>query len=359
MSRRARFGFTIVELLVVIAIIGIMVGLLLPAVQAARETARKTQCINNMRQIGYAMQAEVDIRKEYPQTKKIACENQSVDEPRHSWSILTQLLNQLDPTLHNQVDWKAGFAEPMENGRWISTYRPSYFVCPSVVDEGEKESPAGNLHLSTHYAFCIGRYGEKSGPALSPVRPMRTSPNTRAPRQTDIRDGLSNTILMSEVRPNLTYYESWQCILNSRPLLEHPSEIPDFRNYRLSEKRSHMEWVNGDILQTGFSTTFSPNSEVMMPDGTDGNWINVHLRWLRRYPPIDCEIEEPPCCTGLVPVCMRPSFAITARSSHVGFVNVLMADGSVRSATDGIDLACWRALGTRAGSEAGCTDVLK
>ena len=64
--RPARLGFTLVELLVVIAIIGVLVALLLPAIQAAREAARRTQCLNNVRQMGIAVQNHIDLQKVFP-----------------------------------------------------------------------------------------------------------------------------------------------------------------------------------------------------------------------------------------------------------------------------------------------------
>ncbi|MEM7477401.1 MAG: DUF1559 domain-containing protein [Planctomycetota bacterium] len=354
MQRCLHRGFTLVELLVVIAIIGVLVGLLLPAVQAVRESARKTQCTNNMRQIGFAIQGEVDTFKEFPQPRGIPCKKQSVGEQSHSWSIFTQVLKQLDQPIYDLADWDEGFTKPLENGRWFSSYRPSYFVCPSVNDEGERDSPAGNTHWSSHYAFCESRFGDF--PAALAIIAKR-GPKRMAPIPDDIRDGLTHTMLMSEVRPNLTFYESWECIPNGRPLLENSSEIAEFQVHRVNEKRSHMEWINGDKLQSGFSTTFPPNSKIPMPDGSDGNWINVHPRYKVINNVVGCKFEWLPHC--ILPKGLRPNFAINARSSHSGLVNVLMADSSVHAVSDDIDLKCWRALGTREGREPGCRDVFE
>jgi prepilin-type N-terminal cleavage/methylation domain-containing protein/prepilin-type processing-associated H-X9-DG protein len=120
--RLTRAGFTLVEVLVVIAIIGILVALLLPAIQAARESARRTQCVNNLKQIGIAVQSHHDTRKHYPMGR-----NQS-DQYSVSWANF--LLPYLEETaLYNSYDSKARVDDPPNNATMrtpIETY-----ACPS------------------------------------------------------------------------------------------------------------------------------------------------------------------------------------------------------------------------------------
>ena len=95
----------------------------------------------------------------------------------------------------------------------------------------------------------------------------------------------------------------------------------------------HTEWVEGDVHETGFTTTFTPNAVVPYTDA--GATYNIDLTSIR-----DGESTTSPTYA-----------AVTARSFHPGHVNVAMLDGSVRTVVDAVDLVVWRAVGTRAGSE--------
>ena len=346
-------AFTLVELLVVIAIIGVMIGLLLPAVQAAREAARRTQCQNNLRQIGLALHSENGVKTPLPIGRWFGCTKMSIGEPYHSWSVQIELLKYLDEPAYNLVPWDEGFTKPLSNGEYISRYRPSQYVCPSAENEGEQVSPAGNIHQATHYAICLGAPGKKGRGAFDRV--SRPGQPGRAPKLEDFRDGLANTVLFSEVKPYLNFFESLECSEQNPPPPASPAEVERKFLKRLNVGRSHTEWINGHPMQTGFTTTFPPNTKIILRD-EDVNWLNYAPRFVNLIPP-NCKPEEGRECAPLFLVPSRK--VINARSSHPGGVMALMGDSSVRFVTSNIDKACWRALGTRSGGETiNCEDEL-
>src|SRR4051812_29594305 len=135
--KTGKHGFTLVELLVVIAIIGILVALLLPAVQAAREAARRAKCVNNIRQIGIAGQNYHDFRKYYPQYHAAIPPTGKTDSDYISdgykwagplWSI-TILPYMEEQALYDSFN-KTVTMTNLANQKWIQTVVPSY-VCPS------------------------------------------------------------------------------------------------------------------------------------------------------------------------------------------------------------------------------------
>src|SRR6476661_8060061 len=122
--RSLRRGFTLIELLVVIAIIAVLVALLLPAVQQAREAARRSQCKNNLKQIGLALHNYHDVNGCFPPAY-IADEN---GKPMHSWRVL--ILPYLDQAaLHTEYN----FSEPWDgpNNSRLLARRPAVYACPS------------------------------------------------------------------------------------------------------------------------------------------------------------------------------------------------------------------------------------
>jgi len=215
--RRAapRRGFTLVELLVVIAIIGILIALLLPAVQAAREAARRMQCSNNLKQIGLALHNYHDTHKVFPPGAFWQYRAPSAPPVELKGSILLHLLPFLEQQpLYDMFDFKQITVEwqKLPNGAYIqSTIVPTY-VCASDNHPGVLNDRA--IH---NYAASMGptRVGDNPECSCSLdwnqfALARRTNPEDIAgpftrrgvsTRMADCTDGLSNTIYFGEVRP--------------------------------------------------------------------------------------------------------------------------------------------------------------
>ena len=195
-----RRGFTLVELLVVIAIIGVLVGMLLPAVQAARETARRAECQNHLRQIGIALHAYHDLHKQLP----IGCVEKRIPKTKPNgrqlaWSA--EILPQLEePALWQQVDFNAAY-DSVVNAPAAATV-VSIYVCPSTVRlaAGRDGAIVSGTVASTGNAYrgaaidYGGIYGAAQvSPAANGVllydRPVKFS---------DITDGTSHTLAVAE-----------------------------------------------------------------------------------------------------------------------------------------------------------------
>jgi len=242
--RIQKTAFTLVELLVVIAIIGILIALLLPAVQAAREAARRLQCANNLKQLGLALHNYHNAHGSLP------CNINHVYQYANPWndrnwaSHLVHLLPYVEQTaLYDQIDFQNGIrpAEQMIGGKTLDQYVLPLLVCPS-------DSPSGYMNdlAMTNYAGCIGSQIMQAadcvlativgdgGPEFDPDNDgedwfghTSTGPpcnncarsgnmrsdcpypsqisgvfarSTWAARFAQIRDGTSNTIAMGEVR---------------------------------------------------------------------------------------------------------------------------------------------------------------
>lgn len=296
---RARVGFTLVELLVVIAIIGVLVALLLPAVQAAREASRRTKCVNHLKQYGLAMQNHHDTYLKLPFAG-------STTPVRRSW------VSQLWPffeqgALRDKYDTSVGFHQPPNivtstfDGL-LCTKIPLYY-CPSDRPNAMWQ---GDVHWRTRGNYVVN-WGPVTQPAASTA--LGWGPfgytdfaSTSAPRETQLKeiiDGLSNTLLMSEL------------IYNKR------DTSPDQRGD-----------VNNDQGANRFMTINTPNRGT---DSMDGGW---------------CETQPDMPCSGAA-----TAGHYTARSRHPGGVNAAMCDGSVRFVTNSVSLTTWQAVGSMNGGE--------
>lgn len=348
---KRRMGVTIVELLVVIAIITLLASLLLPAILAAREAARRTQCHEHMRKIATALITEKLARKRLLSVKqKISCEFQTVGEPKHSWSIHSRILKYFNEDAANLIRWEEGWGNLLENGQHLSSYRPSEFLCPSA-DYDNGMSVTGIPSRSVSYAVYVGDWRGALG---SKKVGVFGNLGAEEPGFEKVKDGRAHTILFAEVLPGIDYFETKKCVMMPPEIPETPAELASLQKFRIQESGSHVEWLSALPLQTGFTTTFTPNTSVELPDGREFNWVNMQARMVAVSPPL-CRREcWQSCCSGLMRV--DTSLAITARSQHFGTITCSMADGSVKAIADGIDVECWRALGTRAGAEAtvGC-----
>ncbi len=320
--RGARPAFTLVELLVVIAIIGVLVALLLPAVQSAREAARRSSCSNNLKQIGIALLNYHDTFRGFPPS---AC--LPAGATWDDWSAQARLLPFLEEKgLENLIDWTRPYnVQPQVSQARISTY-----LCPSEVRD-EQRPDGALIHYPLNYGINLGTWFVYDPSAREGGNGL-VFPNSRTSLRT-LTDGSSHTLAFAECK-------AWSAYLRdggnptaagaSIPLT--PAEAVAFGG-NFKKDSGHTEWVDGRVHQTGFTATFVPNTQVVYNNG--GQLFDVDFNSSREGKTAN-----------------RITYAVvTSRSHHPGIVNVLLADGSARAIADGIDLALWQALATRAGGE--------
>lgn len=304
-------GFTLVELLVVIAIIGVLVGLLLPSVQAAREAARRTQCMNNLKQVALAAQNFHAARKHFPPGTQ--AENEHGRNIVHQWTVyLMPYLEQNN--IAEQYDWDVGdrgpnFAEV--NGPLFKIPIES-FLCPS--DNLGFHGSWGWAH--SNYVGCFSADGSWVEPEAwsgdsninhpfynpSAESGLRAIFNFDLVRSTkDVEDGTSNTIGFSEV-------------------IAGADGEDDFRG----------TWA----VDHGVAYTHRLGPNSTLPDR------EVYACAVRQRPEAPCK--------------QAPSWGTAyyaARSFHTGGVNGARLDGSVQFVSNSIDSDVWIALGSINGSE--------
>lgn len=333
-SMLCRKGFTIIELLVVIAIIGVLIALLMPAIQAGRESARRTKCLNNLKQIGLAMQNYQSALKSFPPSR---CWNYVLGNDGGDFSAQARILPYIEQGgIYNFIDFRKSYDDNyLPDGSPLRALRVEIFLCPSEVNDtarienGAPENYPINygVNLGTWFVFDPATHRGGNGAFF------QNSQLTPA----SFRDGMSNTLCAAEVRAFTPFYGGSV----PQPLTPMPSQpsaicvmggVANMGN-NVQEDEGHTEWVDGRTPQTGFTTVFTPNTKV-----------NCTVQGIVHDVDWTTDQEHLPA-----PVAIYS--AITSRSYHPSIVNVVMMDGSARPINDMVNLQVWQSLSTRQGGE--------
>ena len=355
-----RRGFTLIELLVVIAIIGVLIALLLPAVQAAREAARRIQCTNNLKQMGLALHNYESSNGAWPPTSVLTPPFDGKNwKYESSWSVSARLMQYIEQgSLFNSMNFnqaKSGSGKNLSGGystpdnTTVSNTSVAFLLCPSDPGPPTDTAAYGDTgYGTTSYGFMVGNWYVFSivGNSVGPSAGAAFGP-TISHRLSDFTDGLSNTLAASE--GYIGHIQARNCqgfgAAPSDPSVGtfSPTNVPPpaastaaLQNLvngcsgsgKFGGKLGHTRWANGGVYYSGLTTAVPPNPQVSF------NGIG----------PFDYVSNDEN--NG------GPTYAsLSASSYHPGGVTALFADGSVHFVKNSINAATWRALGTISGNE--------
>lgn len=328
-----RPGVTLIELLTALSLVSCLLAMLLPAVQSARESARKVQCLNHLRQIGIASHNHVSLHGSFPYTssgpRSIGTAN-SPDVPVElAASPHAFLLATIDPPTYHQIDFTDPYLTDLST-RMGSVREPNQrllrltipvFRCPSDRHATGANNYRANLGTTPkphpRYINLIPQEQRGAFDFAGSVKPS------------EFGDGLSNTALFSE------------------------KVIGDFDIDRFNPFTDRFDWVN-DIPFT--ENEIVRHCENHAPANhrhhsySGSNWLvgGLNATW---YNHLLAPNHLTPDCSGGAPSAGGARGIYSARSYHPGGANTVFADGSAKTISQTIELVVWRAMGTRNGSD--------
>jgi prepilin-type N-terminal cleavage/methylation domain-containing protein/prepilin-type processing-associated H-X9-DG protein len=378
-SRVSR-GFTLIELLVVIAIIAVLISLLLPAVQSAREAARRAQCVNNMKQIGLAVHNYVSTNEAIPPSAVYSATQNYQDQ-----GVLCRILPYLEQNQdYNSINFNYGVrgiwlvggawnAPPMDESAWAGDWGRSNatanityvsaFLCPSDANNGGNNTlfinGANKLICTTDYYWNVGtsRFfngGMVNGPSYSPgvldFEILNGAPcASKVIKISSFTDGTSNTAIMSESLQSNSGQEKdglgmvygipgplWKDFATGTQ-----GGPPDWlaAQYCQNSTLQHEYWWKGEFALSGGHNIYS---HTQTPNRRSCYWVNVN---------------QQPGTSSDQDFAGATQTMVAASSAHPGGVNVLFMDGSVRFIKSTVNFQPWYAIATVSGGEVVSADA--
>ncbi len=334
---KGRPGFTLIELLAVIAIIGVLIALLLPSVQAAREAARRMQCTNNLKQIGLALHDYNATHGAFPPGRLRSTRD---GNGRH-FSAYAQVLSFFEQgNAYHAINFDLNPDTSPENDT-VRTLTLAVFLCPSDLNVPSSEgSGLHNYPLNTGTTYPVS----PRNPSGVPITGVFFE--NSAVRFADITDGSSQTICIGETVKSHGGPTTWDGVT--------PAD-----GFVLT--RGNNNSSNGPELTDYVSQCLGPGLLLQQTRGV--RWVYGapgHSMYNHMRPPNDGGID----CRGGLPHSNRTNYwwdrlslNVAARSRHPGGVNALFCDGGVRFIKESVGIRVWQALGSRNGGEVASGDA--